>query len=178
VRLVAAAWGFAEATLFFIVPDVWVSLVAVRRGLRPALFACLFATAGAIIGGAVMYGWAGSNPAAAVAALDRVPAVSPEMIERVEGQWTHHGFIALLAGAFTGTPYKVYAVKASVVGIPLGRLLLLTIPARLPRFVLVALVVHVLSTTLLKNWKPAVTLSVSIAFWAVFYVVFLSLMPG
>jgi hypothetical protein len=35
--LVAGLWGFAEATLFFLVPDIWLTALAVRRGLKPAL---------------------------------------------------------------------------------------------------------------------------------------------
>ncbi|MFM9106139.1 MAG: hypothetical protein ACKOWF_05500, partial [Chloroflexota bacterium] len=36
---IAALWGFAEATVFFIVPDVWIGLLAAfdpRAGLRAA----------------------------------------------------------------------------------------------------------------------------------------------
>jgi membrane protein YqaA with SNARE-associated domain len=50
----AALWGFAEATLFFIVPDVLLSIIAVRRGRRPAWIAMAWTIAGAIAGGALM----------------------------------------------------------------------------------------------------------------------------
>ena len=43
--VVATLWGFAEATLFFVIPDVLLSYVALSR-LRPALKACGFATLG------------------------------------------------------------------------------------------------------------------------------------
>src|SRR6478672_2734595 len=42
--LIALAWGFAEASLFFIVPDVWIGLLALfhwRAGLRAAGWAVL-----------------------------------------------------------------------------------------------------------------------------------------
>jgi len=32
---VAGLWGFAEATLFFLVPDIWLTAIAVRRGSNP-----------------------------------------------------------------------------------------------------------------------------------------------
>jgi membrane protein YqaA with SNARE-associated domain len=178
VKLVAALWGLAEATLFFIVPDVWVSLVASRRGLRAALIACLFAAAGALVGGVVMYGWGHLDPTTAVAALDRVPAVSPSMIDRVESQLAGEGVVALLLGAFTGIPYKVYAVLAAVLGIPLIELLLVTVPARLARFVLVALIVSALSTTAFKSWKPTGKMWITIGFWLLFYATFLWFMPN
>ncbi|GEM_PF-3959884 len=50
VNRVALAWGFAEATLFFIVPDVWLTLVA-RERLRTGLIASLYSLAGALAGG-------------------------------------------------------------------------------------------------------------------------------
>jgi membrane protein YqaA with SNARE-associated domain len=52
--LIAFIWGLAEATLFFIVPDVYLGFVALfdwRRALR-ALAAPI---AGAVLGGALMY---------------------------------------------------------------------------------------------------------------------------
>ena len=63
--LIAGIWGFAEATLFFIVPDVWLTLIAVRRGLVPALAACGWALAGALAGGLAMYAWGVFDSAAA-----------------------------------------------------------------------------------------------------------------
>ena len=66
----AFAWGFAEATLFFVVPDVWLTLIAVRRGLRPALVACGWALAGALAGGLAMYAWGAFDTATAREALE------------------------------------------------------------------------------------------------------------
>jgi membrane protein YqaA with SNARE-associated domain len=54
INLVALIWGFAEASLFFIVPDVWLSFAG-REKLSKGIRACVFALAGALIGGAVMY---------------------------------------------------------------------------------------------------------------------------
>jgi len=45
---VAALWGFAEATLFFIVRDVLLTGIAVRRGCRTALRATAWAIVGAV----------------------------------------------------------------------------------------------------------------------------------
>lgn len=43
----ALLWGFAEATLFFLVPDVLLIWIAVQRTRREALVACAFALGGA-----------------------------------------------------------------------------------------------------------------------------------
>jgi hypothetical protein len=58
VNGIAALWGLAEATLFFIVPDVWLTLITVWSP-RKALIACLFALLGALAGGALMPSIAG-----------------------------------------------------------------------------------------------------------------------
>ena len=57
------AWGFAEATVFFIVADVAVSWTAIFRGAKAGLFAALAAALGAIPGLALLYGWAAKNGA-------------------------------------------------------------------------------------------------------------------
>ena len=135
---VAVGWGFAEATLFFVVPDVWIgwrSLFSWRAGLR----AVALAIAGALFGGALMY--------AAGARLDReqitrlleaVPAISFGMIERVDREMRERGPASMLLGPLQGTPYKIYAVAAGRQGQPFGEFLLWTIPARGIRFLLVA----------------------------------------
>jgi len=55
-HLAAFLWGFAEATLFFIVPDVLLTLLAVRFGWRRAIMPLLFCLSGAVVGGAVFFG--------------------------------------------------------------------------------------------------------------------------
>ncbi|WP_223286581.1 hypothetical protein [Kocuria atrinae] len=127
---VAAVWGFAEATAFFIVPDVWLSALAMkspRRGLK-----CVAsATAGAVLGGAVTHAWGaktgGGRSARALAAL---PAVSPTMVRRVESDYSAKGYKALLTGPLRGTPYKIYARTNGLLGRPLPRFLLWSVPAR------------------------------------------------
>src|SRR5699024_4595805 len=52
----AAAWGLAEGTFFFIVPDVWLSWVALQKP-RTARKAALSALAGAMAGGAFVHAW-------------------------------------------------------------------------------------------------------------------------
>src|SRR5687768_18406002 len=53
--VVALGWGFAEATFFFVVPDVWIGLLSLfswRAGLRAVCSAVM----GALFGGAITYG--------------------------------------------------------------------------------------------------------------------------
>ena len=59
----AASWGAAEATLFFIVPDVLLSRMALQDRRR-ALQACLWALAGALAGGTLVWMLGYADPAA------------------------------------------------------------------------------------------------------------------
>lgn len=65
VPAIAALWGIAEATVFFIVPDVWISFVAARRDWKAGVLAACLACTGALIGGAIMYLWASRDAEAA-----------------------------------------------------------------------------------------------------------------
>src|SRR3546814_21022897 len=79
---VSLLWGFAEATVFFVVPDVWIS----RRALsswRAALRGCGFALAGALVGGGLL-SFAGRHHAAALLALfERLPEIGRTAEARV-----------------------------------------------------------------------------------------------
>lgn len=133
----AAAWGFAEATAFFIVPDVWLSAVALRsprRGLR-----CVVpATVGALAGAVLTRHWGARVPAAGSArALATLPGISPAMVARVERRFARHPRRALVTGPLSGTPYKIYARTAGLQDYPLSVFLVWSVPARTPRFLLV-----------------------------------------
>lgn len=176
--VLAGAWGFAEATLFFIVPDVWLTLIAVRRGIRPALRACLFALAGALAGGAVMFGLGVADLDAGRGVLDRIPAISPAMIAAVGEALAAQGVGALFVGPLAGIPYKIYAVEAAAAGIGAATFLAASIPARLARFVLLVLVAGGLSRALERRLSRRATTGLLLAVWSVFYAVYLTVVPG
>jgi membrane protein YqaA with SNARE-associated domain len=167
---VALAWGFAEATLFFVVPDVWIGLLALfkwRAGLRAA--GC--AVVGALLGGALMYG-AGVELGRehSEELLDAVPAISPAMIARVEEEMRERGPASMLLGPLRGTPYKIYATTAGVEGQPLGAVLLWTVPARGVRFLLIA-TIAALYGGLVRRITPETgwLLGPYLLVWVVFY---------
>jgi membrane protein YqaA with SNARE-associated domain len=174
VRALALLWGLAEATLFFIIPDVLLSLVAVRRR-RLALEACAWATAGAVLGGTVMYLWATVDHHAAVTALAAVPAVDREMIESVDAELAAHGAWAVFLGPIRTKPYKIYASLAADHGLRLGELLLVTIPARSLRFALVVVLVGWAMPRVLPRLDHPRRLRVITVFWIINYVLYLGL---
>ncbi|WP_460743560.1 hypothetical protein [Mariniluteicoccus endophyticus] len=133
----AFAWGFAEATFFFLVPDVGLTRVAARRPRR-AFVTVGSAVAGAVAGGLVTYDWARANdPARTRAALRRIPSISGAMVDRVDVEVTDGGLRAMVLGPLRGIPYKVYARSAGHRGLSPAAFAAWSVPARTPRFVLV-----------------------------------------
>ena len=178
----AAAWGFAEGTLLFVVPDVWLSAVALRRPRR-AVTAVASTTAGALLGGAVTYRWARRAGASeSKYALSMVPGVSLDMVDRVQDDLRSRGWSALLTGPLRGEPYKLFARAAAVNGLPLGELMFWSVPARIPRFLLLALIGgaagNVTRRVLPTEAVEKLTYPTFCAVWAGFYAWYLTKGPG
>jgi hypothetical protein len=177
VNLVAGLWGLAEATLFFIVPDVWLSLAG-RRCLQSGLRTCAWALAGALAGGALIYGWGAYDRSGALAAIENVPAISPAMAARVAVQLADHGVLAIFAGPFTGTPYKLYAAQAADAGIGWAVFMLMSVPARGIRFLLVTAGVHYALRYLVPARARTHAAALILSAWILFYIFYFAVMPG
>ena len=87
----AGLWGFAEATLFFIVPDVLLTWIAVRHGTAQAVKASFAAAVGAMLGGVAMYTWGAHDPALARTVVSAVPAIPASMISGVGAEVQNGG---------------------------------------------------------------------------------------
>ncbi len=164
----AALWGIAEATVFFIVPDVllsWLALGSYRR----ALIACLYALAGALAGGAIIWFAGHIDPEPLRALFDALPALDYRMIERVRSELAESGLVALFVGPLRGTPYKIYALEAAQLGFGLGFFLLVSVPARLIRFVLVSLAAAGLGRLLGQRLSLLQLRIVHVTVWTAFY---------
>lgn len=173
--LIAGLWGFAEATLFFLVPDIWLTAIAVRRGLKPALLACLAALAGALLGGLVMYGWGASNPETARAVLDWVPGIDVTMIAEVQTALNEDGAMAMFLGPLQGVPYKIYAVEAAGAGVGLATFLIISVPARLLRFLMLAVAVRAILRALSGHVDPRFRTGLLAGAWIVFYAAYFTI---
>jgi membrane protein YqaA with SNARE-associated domain len=168
-------WGFAEATLFFVIPDViiaWAALSDWRSGLRMLLAAI----SGALAGGLILYAVAATRPEAALAAVEAVPFVHQAMIARVADDYRREGSRAILFGPGHGIPYKVYAALAPPVVDPLS-FALLSIPARLERFLPAWLIFGVVGRGFRSRLAshPRGTAIVFAAIWSIGYAVYWSL---
>jgi len=166
---IAGLWGFAEATIFFIVPDVWITLVAVRRGWKAGMIAACLACIGALIGGVLMYQWGSRDPESARQVLDMIPAISPGMIWMTGYELQHSGLVTMIRGAFTGVPFKIYAVEAGAMGAGLSAFLGMAVIARIIRFVLAVLIATAAAKLLRRFCSERTLLSLLAGFWTLFY---------
>jgi membrane protein YqaA with SNARE-associated domain len=166
----AFAWGLAEATFFFIVPDVLLTLIACRT-LRSAMKATATALLGALAGGALMYAFGSRDPDSARAFLDHVPAISPALITRVAAQISESGLVAVLLGPLRGIPYKIYAVEWGAQNRSLVALLLISIPARYVRFFLASVAARGIARLIepLTHHRAAIEMVILAVIWMAFY---------
>jgi hypothetical protein len=167
-------WGFAEGTLFFIVPDLvlsWASLASAKCGIK-ILGSIL---AGAVLAGLCMYMWAIWQPNAAHSAVASVPFVRARMFDKVQDDYRSHGVTGIFYTLGTGIPYKVYAVLAPPITTP-GMWALVSVLARLERVALSWLVPTFLGW-FLKRWirnHQRLTAALWLAFWVVSYAIYWS----
>ena len=166
----AFAWGFLEATFFFIVPDVLLTLIACRA-LKPALKATVAALVGALAGGVLMYLLGAREPGYARFFLDHVPAISPALVTRVASQVDEIGLMAVLLGPLKGIPYKIYAVEWGARGGSFVAFMLISIPARYVRFFLTALIARGIAKLIvpLTNQRVSIEMLILLVIWMTFY---------
>lgn len=177
LKLFAVLWGMAEATFFFIVPDVLLSAVALRDR-RQALLLCLWTLAGALAGGAFMYLWGSHAPDVVWALLVQVPAVNDAMVTGVAESLHETGVLSTFLGPLSGIPYKLYAALAPSADISLGLFLLISLPARMFRFVIISLLAAWVAQYFLSGWPLRLRLALHMSVWAIFYSGFFFFMPG
>jgi membrane protein YqaA with SNARE-associated domain len=166
-------WGFAEATAFFIVPDVYLGLVTLlnwRRGMG----AVLAAVTGALAGGTLMYFVAQADPQGVIDFLGQIPLISSDMIKATGERLRSGGLMGMLNDPLRGVPFKVYAAQAGTLGLPILSFLLMTIPARLARFlpaVLVCSAFGVRARTFVEERTHLMLLGYT-AVWTVIYLAY------
>jgi len=130
--IIGFLWGFAEGTAFFIVPDVYLGLVALFNWKR-GLWAMVAAVIGAMVGGSVMYNLAMKDLSALNLFLTRIPLINAEMVADIANKMQADGLITMVNGPLRGVPYKIYAVQAGAQSLPYAFFLFMTILARLER---------------------------------------------
>jgi len=169
---IALAWGLAEATVFVIVPDVFLSWLALQN-VRSALVACLYALLGAVAGGSLLWLLASGDPAPVRSLLASLPGIDASMIAGVRFQLQSEGLPALFLGPLSGTPYKLYALEAADLQLGYWVFIAISIPARLLRFVLVTIMVGALNSLLRDRlslpWRRGFLVACWIGFYAWYF---------
>ena len=175
-----ALWAFAEATLFFIVADVPIMAVGLRHGVRRALLAALVAAVFAACGGLAVMEWASADPAGSRAAIESLPGIDAALFDEAAAAlaWPAVGWAAMMHGAFSGVPYKLYAHAAGVGGADMAAFFLGSIMARLPRFVLVAIFGGLIGPPLRRHLRPRTMWLLFALAWAAFYAWYFAAMRG
>lgn len=132
--VLCAAWGFAEALLFPVIPDFAIAPLALAAPAR-ALLLALYAVAGSIAGGALAYLVGASSLGPLVAT--HLPLVTDRM-----GAFARDALAAgpegVLRQPLSGVPFKVFAYQAAGAGAGALSFLWFSLLARGARLVAVA----------------------------------------
>ena len=169
----AFGWGLAEATFFFIVPDVWLTVLGCRS-IRAGLKAALAALLGALVGGLIMYAAGRTAPEAARAFVERVRGIQLGLIQKVEADLTERGLAAVLLGPLRGVPYKIFAEEWGARRGSLPAFLAVSIPARGTRFGLGVLLASAVAR-LIAPWtqrRAGTEMLILAVCWIAFYSIY------
>lgn len=162
---VAMLWGFAEATFFFVVPDVFfcfTALLSPMIGIAHGLVSMI----GTIAGGFLMYHLAVLDPEMMHRFLLSIPGIPEGMIKEVSTNLHTDGLKALLIAPMKGIPYKIFAVESGIMQIDLTKFFFMTLPSRLQRIFFLCLIVGVVSRVFRKSIERYTQR------WCFFYVLF------
>ncbi len=174
----ALAWGFSEATFFFIVPDLLLTAAVLVFGLKAAFRLSLAAASAAVVGGLVMWLWGARDFGAACEFLLSVPLIGPDLTMRVADEMTGVWPLNLTLGAITGAPFKIYAMEAGMLGVNPILFALVAFVARLARFSL-AIGLTALGAALAKRLGLGRLVPYGLALcWIAIYAVYVSVRLG
>ena len=168
MNLLAIAWGVTEASVFFIVPDVLLTYLVLKDPRRTAK-ACLWVLVGSLVGGTAMFCWGHYDPKSAAGFLSEIPAIDEELLNKVEQQIDDDGVKATFFGPIAGRPYKIYAVYAGGKEVDFLTFFLISIPARLLRFILLTWITWWVASKLLTKLQTRKKAFVLTAVWIAFY---------
>ncbi|MEP3045983.1 MAG: hypothetical protein ABJL55_07875 [Roseibium sp.] len=159
--------------MFFLVPDVLLTSLALKSFKRAAI-AALAAALAAAFGGLLIWLCAHWVPVETKNILLIVPGISETTFGTVKVLFAHGAFSGMLQGAFSGIPYKVFAAEAGFTGINPILFVILTPIVRLPRFLVLSLVAWSLSQAIGTRLAPMTKLLMTLALWCVFYIGYFS----
>jgi membrane protein DedA with SNARE-associated domain len=174
-HLVAASfcWGAAEATVFFVIPDVltcYAALTDPRRMPR----AYLAAVVGALAGSAVLHTASRPLGAQLEGLFASLPGISAADIEDARRTVERRGPAALVQLPLNGQPIKLYVYSAALLGSPAGKVLPYVALNRLARLGSSATAAAATGWLLRGQIErhPSLTRLAYVGGWAAFYAVY------
>ncbi|PCJ99185.1 MAG: hypothetical protein COA45_07035 [Zetaproteobacteria bacterium] len=168
-RVVSFVWGFAEATFFFFVPDIWLTRIAVTD-LKEAVINAFITLIGALIGGTVLYILASISFDYIRQALDFVPAISKNMIDQAGEQMQNANPVkVIIMAGFTGLPFKIYAAWSGHLALSVPVFILISAVARIGRFLFLIFVIYGTKSVLKSYMSTKNLLWLHTVLWICFY---------
>lgn len=164
--LAAGFWGYAEATRFWLVPDILLGWVGLNRP-RSIVPSVIAATIGAVLGGIRMHQHAHEEQAR----LTEIPGINEAMLLDAHERFATRGWVAVVRAPFDGIPYKVYATESAVAGKPIVELVAWTPVARAWRFLLTAAVAALIGRIFSRSVRrdEGGWLAATFGFWVFVY---------
>lgn len=164
----AFAWGFAEATFFFIVPDVLLTRFALRD-LRRGLLGAVAATIGALLGASLLWWLAARDIGPVLRFIERLPGIPLSLVTATGQSVQENGASALWLGALFGQPYKLFVAHAAAQGLSFSTFMLVSAAARLSRFAATTLLAAAAARFV---GSPSRRVQLHLLFWVAFYAVY------
>lgn len=179
--IVIALWALAEAIAFVVVADVAVMALGVKSGTRKALTGAGVAALFASLGGCMVYSAGSIAPSSVYDFFVMLPAIDEALIDEVRADWQTNGALGMFVGSFSGVPYKLYAYAAGTGSAlqssgMLAWFAFASILARLPRFVLVAVIAGEIGPRMIERFGKRPVWIAFAAGWAGFYALYWSVM--
>ncbi|HEY6202179.1 MAG TPA: hypothetical protein VI056_03980 [Candidatus Limnocylindria bacterium] len=165
--IAAGLWGYAEATRFWLIPDILLGWIALNRP-RSIVVSVAAATVGAVMGGVRMHRHAREERAR----LTEIPGINDALLIDAHERFASRGWVAVARAPLDGIPYKVYATESGLAGKPEGELIAWTMLARLWRFILSAAAAGLIGRVFSRSVRRSEGrwLAGTIAFWVFVYV--------
>lgn len=129
-------------------PDIWLTRIAITD-LKEAVINTFIALLGALIGGTVLYILGSMFFENTKQFLNYVPAISESMVNQAGIQMQEDNpVIAIIKTGFTGLPFKIYAAWAGYLSLSFPIFILVSVFARIVRFISLILMVYRIKNTL------------------------------
>ena len=114
-------WGLAEASFFFLPPEMLITFIGLQRRFRAVLTGMGWTLAGALAGALLMFSWgSGTSLKVITAFMGALPDISRAMVQEVLQALQTGGGAAALSGIMQLLPSKLFSALAPHAGLGLA----------------------------------------------------------